>query len=87
MIAEFAVLERRPLHGRWCRSQITSLVESGHISGSSANHERARDASFSMTTQQSKTSEMRDDERAIRQVVDMWMAASKTGDLQTVLSL
>ena len=30
---------------------------------------------------------MTDDERAIRQVVDMWMAASKTGDLQTVLSL
>ena len=30
---------------------------------------------------------MTDDERAIRQVVDTWMAASKTGDLETVLSL
>jgi uncharacterized protein (TIGR02246 family) len=30
---------------------------------------------------------MTDDERAIRQVVDMWMAASKTGDLEIVLSL
>lgn len=30
---------------------------------------------------------MTDDERAIRQVVDRWMAASKAGDLATVLSL
>lgn len=30
---------------------------------------------------------MTDDERAIRNVVDTWMAASKTGDLDTVLSL
>jgi uncharacterized protein (TIGR02246 family) len=30
---------------------------------------------------------MTDDERAIRQVVDTWMAASKSGDLATVLSL
>jgi uncharacterized protein (TIGR02246 family) len=30
---------------------------------------------------------MTDDERASRQVVDTWMAASKTGDLETVLSL
>ena len=30
---------------------------------------------------------MTDDERAIRDVVDTWLAASKAGDLQTVLSL
>jgi len=30
---------------------------------------------------------MTDDERAIRNVVHTWMAASKTGDLPTVLSL
>ena len=30
---------------------------------------------------------MTDDERAIRQVVDTWMAAGKRGDLATVLSL
>src|SRR6478735_7378008 len=30
---------------------------------------------------------MNDDERAIRQVVDTWMNATRTGDLQTVLSL
>ena len=30
---------------------------------------------------------MTDDERAIRQVVDTWMAASKTGDVETILSL
>ena len=30
---------------------------------------------------------MTDDERAVRQVVDTWMAASKSGDLATVLSL
>ena len=30
---------------------------------------------------------MTDDERAIRQVVDTWMNATRTGDLQTVLSL
>jgi uncharacterized protein (TIGR02246 family) len=30
---------------------------------------------------------MTDDERAIRQVVETWMAASKSGDLQTVLTL
>jgi uncharacterized protein (TIGR02246 family) len=30
---------------------------------------------------------MTDDEREIRQVVDTWMAASKSGDLATVLSL
>jgi uncharacterized protein (TIGR02246 family) len=28
-----------------------------------------------------------DDERAIRELVDTWMAASKAGDLKTVLSL
>lgn len=28
-----------------------------------------------------------DDERAIRELVDIWMAASKAGDLDTVLSL
>jgi uncharacterized protein (TIGR02246 family) len=30
---------------------------------------------------------MTDDERAIRSLVETWMAASKTGDLATVLSL
>lgn len=30
---------------------------------------------------------MTDDEKAIRQVVDTWMTASKSGDLTTVLSL
>jgi uncharacterized protein (TIGR02246 family) len=30
---------------------------------------------------------MTDDERAIREVVDTWLAASRTGDLPTVLSL
>lgn len=30
---------------------------------------------------------MTDDERAIRELVDSWLAASKAGDLQTVLSL
>jgi len=30
---------------------------------------------------------MTDDEKAIRQVVETWMTASKTGDLATVLSL
>ena len=30
---------------------------------------------------------MTDDERAIRELVDTWMAASKAGDLDTVLSL
>jgi uncharacterized protein (TIGR02246 family) len=30
---------------------------------------------------------MSDDERAIREVVDMWLAASKVGDIETVLSL
>jgi uncharacterized protein (TIGR02246 family) len=30
---------------------------------------------------------MTDDERAIRELVDTWMAASKAGDLGTVLSL
>ena len=30
---------------------------------------------------------MSDDERAIRSLIDTWMAASKAGDLQTVLSL
>jgi uncharacterized protein (TIGR02246 family) len=30
---------------------------------------------------------MTDDERAIRELVDTWMAASRAGDLQTVLSL
>ena len=30
---------------------------------------------------------MTDDERAIRQVVNTWMAASRSGDLATVLSL
>jgi uncharacterized protein (TIGR02246 family) len=30
---------------------------------------------------------MTDDERAIRQLIDTWMAASKAGDHQTVLSL
>ncbi|MBB2969914.1 MULTISPECIES: SgcJ/EcaC family oxidoreductase [Phyllobacteriaceae] len=30
---------------------------------------------------------MTEDERAIRQLVDTWMAASKEGDLETVLSL
>jgi uncharacterized protein (TIGR02246 family) len=30
---------------------------------------------------------MTDDERAIRQVVETWMAASKAGDVATVLSL
>ena len=30
---------------------------------------------------------MTDDERAIRQVVDTWMAASQSGDLATILSL
>lgn len=30
---------------------------------------------------------MTDDERAIRNLVDTWMAASKAGDLRTVLSL
>ena len=30
---------------------------------------------------------MTDDERAIREVVDTWMRASETGDLETVLSL
>jgi uncharacterized protein (TIGR02246 family) len=30
---------------------------------------------------------MTDDERAIRELVDVWLAASKAGDLQTVLSL
>lgn len=30
---------------------------------------------------------MTDDEQAIHQVVDTWMAASKSGDLETVLSL
>jgi uncharacterized protein (TIGR02246 family) len=30
---------------------------------------------------------MTEDERAIRDLVDTWMAASKAGDLQTVLSL
>ena len=30
---------------------------------------------------------MTDDERAIRNVVDTWLAASKAGDLDTVLSL
>jgi uncharacterized protein (TIGR02246 family) len=30
---------------------------------------------------------MTDDERAIRNLVDTWMAASKAGDLPTVLSL
>ena len=30
---------------------------------------------------------MTDDEKAIRQVVDTWMAGSKSGDLATVLSL
>ena len=30
---------------------------------------------------------MTDDERAIREVVDVWLAASKAGDLATVLSL
>lgn len=30
---------------------------------------------------------MTDDERAIREVVDVWLAASKGGDLATVLSL
>jgi uncharacterized protein (TIGR02246 family) len=28
-----------------------------------------------------------DDEQAIRELVDKWLAASKTGDLETVLSL
>lgn len=30
---------------------------------------------------------MRDDEQAIRQVVERWMSASKSGDIATVLSL
>jgi uncharacterized protein (TIGR02246 family) len=30
---------------------------------------------------------MSEDERAIRSLIDTWMAASKAGDLQTVLSL
>jgi len=30
---------------------------------------------------------MTDDERAIRNVVDTWLAASRSGDLATVLSL
>jgi uncharacterized protein (TIGR02246 family) len=30
---------------------------------------------------------MTEDERAIRQVIDTWMAASKDGDIETVLSL
>ena len=30
---------------------------------------------------------MTDDERAIREVIDRWMQASKSGDLQTVLGL
>ena len=30
---------------------------------------------------------MIDDERAIREVVDTWLAASKAGDIETVLSL
>jgi uncharacterized protein (TIGR02246 family) len=30
---------------------------------------------------------MTDDERAIRQLIDTWLAASKDGDIQTVLSL
>jgi hypothetical protein len=30
---------------------------------------------------------MADDERAIQDVVDTWMSASKAGDVQTVLSL
>ncbi|MFL6824323.1 MAG: YybH family protein [Xanthobacteraceae bacterium] len=35
----------------------------------------------------SMRSTMTDDERAIRELVDVWLAASKAGDLQTVLSL
>jgi uncharacterized protein (TIGR02246 family) len=34
-----------------------------------------------------KAIKMTDDERAIREVVDVWLAASKAGDLATVLSL
>src|SRR5215831_2351182 len=30
---------------------------------------------------------MTDDERAIRELVNVWLAASKAGDLQTILSL
>jgi len=32
-------------------------------------------------------STMTDDERAIRELVNVWLAASKAGDLQTILSL
>src|SRR5262249_35239639 len=34
-----------------------------------------------------KGSTMTDDERAIRELVNVWLAASKAGDLQTILSL
>ena len=30
---------------------------------------------------------MTDDERAIRELIETWMAASKSGDVDTVLSL
>jgi hypothetical protein len=33
-----------------------------------------------------KGSTMTDDERAIRELVNVWLAASKAGDLQTILS-
>jgi uncharacterized protein (TIGR02246 family) len=35
----------------------------------------------------SSKSDMSDDERAIRDLVDTWMSATKAGDLRTVLSL
>ena len=36
---------------------------------------------------ESKNSEIADDERAIRQLVETWFAATKAGDTQTVLKL
>jgi uncharacterized protein (TIGR02246 family) len=40
-----------------------------------------------MNKQRERSSEMSDDEGAIRQVVETWMAASKSGDIETVLGL
>jgi uncharacterized protein (TIGR02246 family) len=56
------------------------------LSGPAANRQHAETLASGAVSDPG-ASEMTDDERAIRQVVDTWMAASKSGDLATVLSL
>lgn len=82
----FSAEERKDFHCAQMVVPAHQRMERVMLSGPATNRQHAETLA-SGALSDSGTSEMTDDERAIRQVVDTWMAASKSGDLATVLSL